>query len=115
MRRAAEDATATPSVVIGRVEGGVERWLSKKETPDRRRGAILQFWAEINPKKTFAESLKKFEVELSYRIRQDVLVKPFTAVFDALANPFGQVGYDGDGLDIVVTGMSGLRGAMAEK
>ena len=34
LRSAAEDATATPSVVIGRVEGGVEKWLSEKETPD---------------------------------------------------------------------------------
>ena len=34
VRAAAEDATATPSVVIGRVEGGVERYLNKKETPD---------------------------------------------------------------------------------
>lgn len=45
LRKAAEDSTATPSVVIGRVEGGVERWLKKKETPDKRLGAILQFWA----------------------------------------------------------------------
>ncbi|MGW8288891.1 MAG: hypothetical protein ACWGNP_01340, partial [Candidatus Bathyarchaeia archaeon] len=70
LRHAAEDATATPSVVIGRVEGGVEKWLSEKETPDNRRGALLQFWGEINPKKSFNESLKKFENELSYRIRQ---------------------------------------------
>ena len=94
VREAAEDATATPSVVIGRVEGGVERWLSKKETPDKRKGAVLQFWGQINPKKTFAESLKKFETELSYRIRQDILVKPFTAVYDALPNAEGKTGYD---------------------
>jgi formylmethanofuran--tetrahydromethanopterin N-formyltransferase len=104
---AAEDSTATPSVVIGRVEGGVEKWLNENETPDKRKGAVLQFWGEINPQKTFAESLKKFETELSYRIRQDILVKPFTAVFDALPNAEGKldmmerVGHCGDGYEWV--------------
>lgn len=99
---AAEDSTSTPSVVIGRVEGGVERYLTKKETPDTRPGAILQFWAESNPAKPFAESLDKFEKELSYRIRQDILVKPFTAVFNFLSEAEGQmdmmerVGHCGD-------------------
>lgn len=103
LRKAAEDSTATPSVVIGRTEGGIEKYLSSEETPDKREGAILQFWGEINPKKTFAESLKKFETELSYRIRQDILVKPFTAVFDALPDAEGDldmlesVGHCGDG------------------
>jgi formylmethanofuran--tetrahydromethanopterin N-formyltransferase len=107
--RAAEGSTATPSVVIGRTEGGVERYLSEKETPDKRKGAILQFWGEINPKKTFAESLEKFEKELSYRIRQDILVKPFTAVFDALPDAEGKfdmmerVGHCGDGYEWVET------------
>ncbi len=107
LRRAAEDSTATPSVVIGRVEGGVEKYLSQKETPDKRKGAILQFWGEINPKKAFAESLKKFETELSYRIRQDILVKPFTAVYDALTSAEGKmdmmesVGHCGDGYEWV--------------
>jgi formylmethanofuran--tetrahydromethanopterin N-formyltransferase len=107
LRRAAEDSTATPSVVIGRVEGGVEKWLSKKETPDQREGAVLQFWGEISRKKPFSESLKKFETELSYRIRQDILVKPFTAVFDALPDAEGKmdmmerVGHCGDGYEWV--------------
>jgi formylmethanofuran--tetrahydromethanopterin N-formyltransferase len=107
LRKAAEDSTATPSVVIGRVEGGVEKYLSPKETPDNREGAILQFWGEINPKKTFDESLEKFETELSYRIRQDILVKPFTAVFDALPDAEGKldmmerVGHCGDGYEWV--------------
>lgn len=105
LRRASGDATATPSVVIGRVEGGVERYLSRKETPDRRVGALLQFWGQIDGSKPFSESLKKFETELSYRIRQDILVKPFTAVFDALPNPEGKldmmnrVGHCGDGYE----------------
>ena len=107
LRKAAEDSTATPSVVICRTEGGIEKYLAPKETPDKREGTILQFWGEINPKKTFAESLKKFETELSYRIRQDILVKPFTAVFDALPEPEGKldmmesVGHCGDGYERV--------------
>jgi formylmethanofuran--tetrahydromethanopterin N-formyltransferase len=105
LRSAAEDSTATPSVVIGRVEGGIEKWLSEKETPDQRKGAILQFWGGIDRKASLADSLKKFETELSYRIRQDILVKPFTAVFDALPNAEGKldvmtrVGHCGDGYE----------------
>ena len=107
LRKAAEDSTATPSVVIGRTEGGVEKYLNLKETPDKRVGALLQFWGEINPKKTFEQSLEKFETELSYRIRQDILVKPFTAVYDALPNAEGKidmmesVGHCGDGYEWV--------------
>jgi formylmethanofuran--tetrahydromethanopterin N-formyltransferase len=107
LRGAAADSTATPSVVIGRVESGVERWLSEKETPDHRKGAILQFWGATDPKTTLADSLKKFETELSYRIRQDILVKPFTAVFDALRSAEGKldlmtlVGHCGDGFEWV--------------
>jgi formylmethanofuran--tetrahydromethanopterin N-formyltransferase len=102
---AAKDATATPSIVIGRIEGGIERWLSEKETPDKRRGALLQFWGGIDPKKPLSDSLKKFEVELSYRIRQDILVKPFTAVFDASPEAkdkldmMERVGHCGDGYE----------------
>jgi formylmethanofuran--tetrahydromethanopterin N-formyltransferase len=105
LRKAAKAATATPSIVIGRVEGGIEKWLSEKETPDKRKGALLQFWGGIDPKKPFSESVKKFEIELSYRIRQDILVKPFTAVFDAAPNAEGKidmmerVGHCGDGYE----------------
>ncbi|MGD6934885.1 MAG: formylmethanofuran--tetrahydromethanopterin N-formyltransferase [Candidatus Bathyarchaeia archaeon] len=104
---AANDSTATPSVVIGRTEGGVERYLTEKETPDGRVGAILQFWGELNEKKGFEKCLEKFEKELSYKIRQDILVKPFTAVFDALPNAEGKmnmmerVGHCGDGYEWV--------------
>jgi formylmethanofuran--tetrahydromethanopterin N-formyltransferase len=107
VRQTAEDATATPSIVIGRVEGGVEGLLNQKETPDKRSGAILQFWGAADPKKPLSDSLKKFEIELSYRIRQDILVKPFTAVFDALPRPEGKidvmerVGHCGDGYEWV--------------
>lgn len=105
VRRAAEDATATPSVVIGRVEGGVERWLSEEETPDGRRGALIQLWGGLERGRTLQEALRKFERELSYRIRQDILVKPFTAVFNALPQPEGEldmmerVGHCGDGYE----------------
>jgi len=104
VKKAAEDATATPSVVIGRTEGGIEKWLNKKETPDKRHGAVIQFWAGLE-KKPFDEIIKKFERELSYRIRQDILVKPFTAVFDALPNAEGKIdtveriGHCGDGYE----------------
>jgi formylmethanofuran--tetrahydromethanopterin N-formyltransferase len=53
--------------------------------------------------------LQKFETEFSYRIRQDILVKPFTAVFDALPNAEGKldmmnrVGHCGDGYEWVET------------
>jgi formylmethanofuran--tetrahydromethanopterin N-formyltransferase len=105
VHKAAEDVTATPSVVIGRTEGGIEKYLNEPQTPDGRKGAILQFWGEINPKKTFAESLEKFEKELSFRIRQDILVKPFTAVYDAMPRAEGKldmmerVGHCGDGYE----------------
>ena len=105
LRKAAEDATATPAIVIGRIEGGIEKWLSEDETPDGRKGAILQFWGGIDEKKPLKDSVKKFEIELSYRIRQDILVKPFTAVFDASLQPIGKldmmerVGHCGDGYE----------------
>ena len=105
LRRAAEDSTSTPSVVIGRVEGGIEKWLDETETPDKRKGVLLQFWGAIQPGKTIQASLLKFESELSYRIRQDILVKPFTAVFNALSHPEGnmdmmlRVGHCGDGFE----------------
>jgi len=105
LRRAAVDATATPSIVIGRIEGGIERWLGEKETPDGRKGALLQFWGGIEEGKPLDNSVRKLEVELSYRIRQDILVKPFTALFDALPNPvrkidtMERVGHCGDGFE----------------
>ncbi len=105
LQKAAEDATATPSIVVGRVESGIEKWLSEKETPDKRKGALVQFWGGIDQKKPPSDSLKRFEIELSIRIRQDILVKPFTAVFDALPKAGGKmdmmerVGHCGDGYE----------------
>jgi formylmethanofuran--tetrahydromethanopterin N-formyltransferase len=105
LRKAATDATATPAIVIGRIEGGVEKYLNKEETPDGREGVILQFWGGIEENKSRDYSVKKFEAELSFRIRQDILVKPFTAVFDSLLNAEGKigmmerVGHCGDGFE----------------
>ena len=107
LRKAAEGSTATPSIVIGRIEGGIEKWLGEDETPDKRKGAMLQFWGSVDSRKPFSDSLKKFETELSYRIRQDILVKPFTAIFDALSHAEGKidmmerVGHCGDGYEWV--------------
>ncbi len=105
LRQAAEDATATPSIVIGRIEGGIERWLSREETPDKREGVIVQFWGGIDQKKPIKDSVKKFEVEMSYRIRQDILVKPFTTIFNATSGAEGKIdtmeriGHCGDGYE----------------
>ncbi len=105
LRAAAEDSTSTPSVVIGRLEGGIERYLSQEDTPDGRRGAVVQFWASLDPKKPLQDSARNLEVELSYRIRQDILVKPFTAVFNGLKEPAGKIdtmeriGHCGDGFE----------------
>jgi formylmethanofuran--tetrahydromethanopterin N-formyltransferase len=101
--KAADDVTATPATVIGRTEGGIEKWLNKNETPDGRVGAILQFWVYIDEQRPFEKSVHQLEKELSYRIRQDILVKPFTALFDALPKAEGtidtleRVGHCGDG------------------
>jgi len=106
LKKAANDATATPSGVIGRLDSGIERWLAQEETPDGRKGAILQFWKGLDREKSIEDTIKRFEKELSYRIRQDILVKPFTSVFDALSGkPRGKidmmerVGHCGDGFE----------------
>jgi formylmethanofuran--tetrahydromethanopterin N-formyltransferase len=106
VKKTAEDATATPSGVIGRLDSGVERMLGSTETPDKRYGAILQFWKGLDRGRPLEDMLDRFEKELSYRIRQDILVKPFTAVFDALSvKPEGKmdmmerVGHCGDGYE----------------
>ncbi len=105
LKRAAQDATATPSVVVGRVDGGIERYVDNVETPDRREGVILQFHCGLDDKKPLKETIEKFYKEFSYRIRQDILVKPFTSIFDACQNPVGKIdameriGHCGDGYE----------------
>lgn len=98
IEKIAYDACATPGTVIGRTESGVEKFLSPEETPDNRPGVIIQFWYNT-------KDLKKFDKELSFRIRQDILVKPFVKIFDASINPFDyidtteHVGHCGDGYE----------------
>jgi len=84
LKRAAYGCTALPMVVVGRTEGGIEKWLNSQQTPDQRLGAIVQFWGAIDESKPFEASLKKFVKEVSYRIRQEILVEPTTCVFNAL-------------------------------
>lgn len=100
LKQAAYDSTSTPGAVIGRIEGGVERFVGKNETPDGRKGVIVQYWFGL-------DDLEKFELELSYRIRQDILVKPFTRMFSypkesdskGSIGTMKQVGHCGDGYE----------------
>ena len=105
LRRAAMDVASCPSGPIGRTEAGIEKWVSKDRTPDGRVGVIIQVWSGLEEGKSFGAILNKFEKEFSYRIRQNVLVKPFTAVFDAHTSPEGKIdameriGHCGDGYE----------------
>jgi len=104
LKRAAYGSTALPTGVIGRTEGGVEKWLRPTETPDIRLGALVQFWGGISESKPFETSLKKFVREASYRIRQEILVEPTTSVFNALDSTtkfdtMDSVGHCGDGYE----------------
>ena len=102
VKSAAYDSTSTPSSVIGRVEGGVEGFLDESQTPDGRFGAVVQYWLGD-------DDIDKFAFELSYRLRQDVLVKPFTRIFDYSTTDSDEyiemmdiVGHCGDGYEWVV-------------
>ncbi len=102
LERAAFGATALPSTVVGRTEGGIERWLTSDETPDGRPGALVQVWG------SWRKDTKKFEHELSLRIRQGVLVIPTTAVYSALdsggtLDMMEKIGHCGDGFEEVKT------------
>lgn len=79
LKRAAFDATALPCTVLGESEGGVERFLDRRETPDGRIGTLIQIW--VNKTK---DAREKLEFELGRRIRQGILVVPSTALFNAL-------------------------------
>lgn len=103
LRKAAYNSTALPSVVINRTEGGVERWLESGETPDGRLGAIVQFWGGID-EDNVEKSVKRFYKEISYRIRQGILVVPTTAIFNAYdaedkIDTMERVGHCGDGYE----------------
>jgi formylmethanofuran--tetrahydromethanopterin N-formyltransferase len=92
LKQAAYDSTALPSVVINRTEGGIENWLTPNETPDQRLGALIQFWGQYHPRHP-QKSVDTFYEEISYRIRQGILVVPTTALYDA---------NDGDTLDTMI-------------
>ena len=101
LMRAACSATALPSTVFGRSEGGIEKWLDVGETPDGRKGAVIQIW--VNAGKKAKDNLER---ELGWRIRQGVLVVPTTSVFNALVSDEKidvavRVGRCGDGYEYV--------------
>lgn len=103
LRKAAYNSTALPSVVINRTEGGVERWLSKEETPDGRLGAVLQYWGSYSVNNE-EKSIDRFYREMSYRVRQGILVVPTTALFNAYdsekkIDTIDRIGHCGDGYE----------------
>jgi len=106
LKHAAHGSTSMPMVVVGRTEGGIEKWLTPNQTPDKRLGAVVQFWGLIDASKPFETSLKKFVKEVSYRIRQEILVEPTTTVFNALDSEgkfdtMDTVGHCGDGFEFI--------------
>jgi len=103
LKKASYNSTALPSVVINRTEGGVERWLSRRETPDGRVGSIVQFWGRYD-ERNVERSVDRFYRETSYRIRQGILVVPTTSVFNAYdseekIDTMDRVGHCGDGYE----------------
>lgn len=101
LKRAAYSFTALPSTVFGEAEGGIEKWLSKDETPDRRIGAIAQLWVNYGK-----NSINVLERELGKRVRQGILVVPTTSVFNALdsdtkIDTMNKIGHCGDGYETV--------------
>jgi formylmethanofuran--tetrahydromethanopterin N-formyltransferase len=100
LKKAALGATALPSTVVGRTEGGVEKWLTEDETPDGRPGAIVQVWGP------WSKDTSNFEYEYSLRIRQGILVVPTTSIFNAVESDerldmMERVGHCGDGYEEV--------------
>jgi formylmethanofuran--tetrahydromethanopterin N-formyltransferase len=81
LRFAAYRCTATPSAVVGRTEGGIEKWLTKRQTPDGREGVIVQLWGKYNENEDIQKQVAKFYKEMSIRIRQDVLSVSTTRAF----------------------------------
>ncbi len=102
LKRAVYSATALPCTVFGESEGGIEQWLNEHETPDGRKGAIVQLWVNYGE-----GAAQKLEYELSKRIRQGILVVPTTSVFNAVDSSDGKIdvmdkiGHCGDGYESV--------------
>jgi len=103
LKKAAYGSTALPSTVVGRTEGGVERFLKPSETPDGRPGAVIQIWGGAWGKNAKTD----LEYDASIRIRQGILVVPSTRLFNALEgteswDTLERVGYCGDGFETEV-------------
>lgn len=100
LKKAAYNSTALPCTVFGESEGGVEKFLSAQETPDRRLGAVIQVWVGCG-----RNALEKLEKELGKRIRQGILVVPTTRLFDyqskgeMVIDAMKNVGHCGDGYE----------------
>ncbi len=73
LRWIAYRATATPAVVVGRLEAGTEMFLSSEKTPDGREGVVIQYWWSYREDKPIEKQVEKFWYEVSIRIRQDIL------------------------------------------
>ena len=80
---AVRGATALPCTVFGESEAGIEKFLGEEETPDGRKGAIIQIW--VGTEGGEAKAIQKLEHEVAKRVRQGILVVPTTAVFDAFS------------------------------
>ncbi|NHI91185.1 MAG: formylmethanofuran--tetrahydromethanopterin N-formyltransferase [Candidatus Lokiarchaeota archaeon] len=103
LEKAVYSFIALPSTVFGDAEGGLVKWISAKETPDGRDGAIVQLWTTGIGKK----SQELLYDRLGRRIRQGILVVPTTAVFDGMNsdmkfNMMDNVGHCGDGYEEII-------------
>jgi formylmethanofuran--tetrahydromethanopterin N-formyltransferase len=101
LKQAAYNATALPCTVFGESEGGIEQWLNEQETPDGRKGAVIQLWVNYGE-----GAPQKLEYEVAKRIRQGILVVPTTSVFNALESPdkmetMERIGHCGDGYETI--------------
>lgn len=99
LEKASVASTSLPCTVFRESEGGIEKIIPCSETPDNRKGAIIQIW--VNYKR---DSLEKLEYELGKRIRQGILVVPTTSVFNYLDSDdsidiMEKVGNCGDGYE----------------
>jgi len=99
--KAAYGATSLPCTVFGESEGGVEKFLPEKETPDGRIGAVIQIWVGYGK-----NAKEKLEYELGKRIRQGILVVPTTRIFNYLESGeridmMAKVGHCGDGYETI--------------
>ncbi|OKY79194.1 MAG: Formylmethanofuran:tetrahydromethanopterin formyltransferase Ftr [Candidatus Methanohalarchaeum thermophilum] len=98
LNRAATESTALPLTVFDESEAGAEKELDKKETPDKRKGFVIQVWSN------YESGVDKLEHELSKRVRQGILVVPGTRIFNYLESEekidvMEKIGHCGDGYE----------------